>query len=187
MGRRSKALVVVTVLGVSAAGIGVYRVRASRACPKASSIYSYKNFPSARSSNEEIRSFVTGTQFYGEIEEWTKAENCSGSRAFVGRILATATKERQEVLLASLFGAVIDSQESRSNEQSSKDFLDLCSSEVAKMVFDESLVQEKATLIRLGQQEFGKALFDVLSESVDTDVKSAFRQEVAVDRLGKSK
>jgi hypothetical protein len=114
-------------------------------------------------------------------------ENCSGRREFIGRVLATAAKERQDVLLASVFGAVVGSQKSRSNQQSSKDFSALCASEIAKAVFDKSLVREKTELIRIGQQKFAKASLDLLSESVGPDIRSAFRQEVTVDRLAKSK
>lgn len=187
MGRRSKALVLAIVLGVSAISVQVYRVRASKTCPKASSIYSYENFPTTQSSDAEIRSFVTGNQFYGEIEGWTKAENCSGNRVLVGRILATAVKERQEVLLASMYGAVIDSEKGRSKSEMATDLSVLLSADLPRKALNAGLLAEKVSAVREGEIKFARGLFDSLSESLDPDMREAFKLEATVDRLAKQK
>ena len=187
MGRRSRAVVVVAAFGVSAIGVQMYRVREARNCPKASSVYTYENFPTAASSDSMIHSFVTGTPFYGKTEEWTRAENCSGNRALVGRVLASAVEQRQEVLLASMYGAVIDSEKGRSKSEMAVDLSELLSADLAKKVFDSELLAEKVSEVRTGKMKFAQGLFDLLTEALDPDMRERFDREATIDRLAKQK
>jgi hypothetical protein len=187
MSLKAKALALAAAVGVLLGGVFVFRGRLASNCPKASGVYEYKGFPNATSSDPEILRFVQGLPSYGETEDWTKHQNCSGNRVLVGRLLATAAKERQEVLLASMYGAVIDSEKGRSKSQMASDLLALGSADLAKSVFNSDLLAQKVTKIKTGEIKFARGIFDVLSESLDPDIREAFKQEATVDRLAKQR
>jgi hypothetical protein len=187
MSLKAKALALAAVVGVLLGGVLVFRGRLANNCPKASGVYEYKGFPNATSSDPDILRFVQGIPSYGETEDWTKHQNCSGNRALVGRILATAVKERQEVLLASMYGAVIDSEKGRSKSELASDLSMIGSADLAKSVFNSELLAQKVTEIRTGEIKFARGIFDVLSESLDPDIREAFKQEATVDRLAKQR
>jgi hypothetical protein len=187
MSLKAKALALAAVVGILLGGVFVFRGRFMDHCPKASDVYEYKGFPNTTSSDREILQFVKGLPSYGETEDWTKHQNCSGNRVLVGRILATTVKERQEVLLASMYGAVIDSEKGRSKSEMASDLLSLGSADLAKKVFDSDLLAKKAADVRIGEIKFARGIFDVLLESLDQDIKEAFKQEATVDRLAKQR
>jgi hypothetical protein len=187
MALKAKALVLAAVAGLLIGGVYVFRERLLTRCPKASGVYEYKDFPNMTSSDPEILRFVKGLPAYGETEDWTKAENCSGNRKLVGRVLATAVKERQEVLLASMYGAVIDSEKGRSKTELASDLSTLLSADLSKKVFDADLLAKNVSEVRSGDIKFARGLFDLLSESLDPDIRDAFKQEATIDRLAKQK
>jgi hypothetical protein len=186
MGLKAKALAVAVVVGVLVGGSFVIRTRLANRCPKASDAYEYKDFPNTNSSDSEILRFVKGLPSYGETEDWTKHQNCSGNGALVGRILATAVNERQEVLLASIYGAVIDSEKGRSKSEMASDLLMLGSADLTKRVFNADLLTKRAAQVESGEIKFARGIFEVLSESLDPDIREAFDREATIDRLAKS-
>lgn len=186
MGLKAKSLAVAAVIGVLVGGSFVVRTSVAKRCPKASDVYEYKDFPNTRSSDSEILRFVKALPSYGETEDWTKHQNCSGNRALVGRILATAVNERQEVLLASMYGAVVDSEKGRSKSELASDLLALGSADLSKEVFNADLLTKRAAEVESGEIKFARGIFDVLSESLDQDIREAFDREATIDRLTKS-
>ncbi len=188
MSARAKGAGVVVVVGLIASGALVYRSFSAISCPQTSKRWQELKYPTSSMSDASLLSFVKSGPALGEVERWTRATNCSGERELVGRVLtATVEAKSQEVLLASLYGAVIDSEKGRSRSEMAGDLSALFSSEVAKQVFDSKLLVEKVSEVGVGEIKFARGLLDILSEPLDVETNNAFQKEVLVDRLAKQK